>query len=167
MIENILGWLIILAFPIGIVFGIVKARRAYERYTLKRDQEETKRAEAIAKYQREQVASWTKRKESATHVGKTTYDYNLDKSRTTVTDRETKRQVSYVHETNGSPDLLTTLIVADMLFNNKESSAGTVSWKDDVPSIDTDDRKSFSYSSSDTSSSDGPSYSDSGPSSDW
>ena len=78
---------------------------------------------------------------------------------------------------NWSNDLLTTMVIADMLSSHKDVSAGTVSWKDDTPTYketyskpstsfgmdDEDSRKSVAstFSSSDSSSS------DSGPSSDW
>jgi hypothetical protein len=178
MIENILGWSLLIAVPAIIIFGIVKARRAYEQYTLKRDQEETARAEKKAKAARD----WQKAYTGATHVGRTSYDYTTDRTRTTVKERETGREMSYVHTNDSGPDLLTTMLVADMLFKNKDSSAGTVSWKGDVPSVtessksswgfdDDDTRKSASssFSSSDSSSSwsDSSSSSDSGPSSDW
>lgn len=87
---------------------------------------------------------------------------------------------------NWSSDLLTTMVIADMLTNHKDVSAGTVSWKDDTPTYketyskpstdfgfdDSDSRKSSSssFSSSDSSSSwsdSSSSSSDSGPSSDW
>lgn len=177
MIENILGWSLLIAVPAIIIFGIVKARRAYERYTLKRDQEETARAEKKAKEARD----WQKAYTGATHVGKTTYDYNTNMSRTTVTERDTGRKMSYVHENSSGPDLLTTAIIANMILNNKDSSASTVDWKDNVPTVtetssksnswgfdDDDSRKSSSssFSSSDSSSSWSDSSS-SGPSSDW
>lgn len=87
---------------------------------------------------------------------------------------------------NWSDDLLTTMIIADMLTGNKDVSAGTVKWKDDVPVItetysrsssnfgldDSDSRKSVSNTFSDStggwgSSDSSSSSSDSGPSSDW
>ena len=89
---------------------------------------------------------------------------------------------------NWSNDLLTTMVIADMLSSHKDVSAGTVSWKDDTPTVketyskpstdfgfdDSDSRKSSSssFSSSDSSSSwfssdSSSSSSDSGPSSDW
>ena len=104
---------------------------------------------------------------------------------------KTKPAVTQVHPTpasapvnNWSNDLLTTMIITDMLSNHKDVSAGTVSWKDDTPTYketyskpsfgmdDDDSRKSASssFSSSDSSSSwsdSSSSSSDSGPSSDW
>ena len=87
---------------------------------------------------------------------------------------------------NWSDDLLTTMVIADMLSSHKDVSAGTVKWKDDTPTItetyskpspsssswgldDSDSRKSASssFSSSDSDSSWSSSSSDSGPSSDW
>lgn len=85
-----------------------------------------------------------------------------------------------------SPDILTTMIIADMLTHNKDTSAGTVTWEGNKPTIhpvsndsfgfdDSDSRKSVSSTfSSDSSSfssssfsSDSSSSSSSGPSSDW
>lgn len=182
--ENLLGWLLLVmmvAIPALLVFGAVKL---YKRQKLKREKAEIARADALAKLKTEREESWKRMKSGATHVGKTTYDYNLNKSRTTVTEKDTGKRVSYVHENDSGPDLLTTMIVADMLFNHKDSSAGTVKWDNDVPSItpkyesssssswgldDDDSRKSASssFSSSDSSSSWDSSSSDSGPSSDW
>lgn len=184
--ENILAWIVMIAFPVGVVFGAVKAFKAYKAYKLKREQEEIARTDALVKLKAERDASWKRMKTGATHVGKTTYDYNLNKSRTTVTEKDTGKRVSYVHENDSGPDLLTTMIVADMLFKNKDSSSGTVKWDDVVPTVtetkssssssswgldDDDSRKSASssFSSSDSSSSwdSSSSSSDSGPSSDW
>jgi hypothetical protein len=175
--ENLIGWLLmvmLVAVPVLLVWAGVKL---YKRTKLKQAQEEQEQIE-LAKKAKE---DWKKRYDGATHVGKTTYDYTLDKSRTTVTERDTGRRMSYVHENDSGPDLLTTAIIANMLFNNKDSSAGTVKWDNDVPSVtetkssswgldDDDSRKSASssFSSSDSSSSwDSSSSSDSGPSSDW
>lgn len=165
MIENILGWSLLIAIPAVVIFGIVKARRAYERYTLKRDQEEIARVERKAKAARD----WQKAYTGATHIGRTTYDYNADKSRTVVKERATGKEIRYVHTNDSGPDLLTTMIVADMLSKNKDSSAGTVNWKDDVPTVTETKSSSSFFSSSDSSSSwsDSSSSSNSGPSSDW
>ncbi len=165
--ENILGWILVgalIALPVLVGWAGVKL---YNRIKLKQEQE------AQARAQRKVAADnwWKEKQKGATHVGKTKYDYITDTKKTVVTEKSTGRQISYVHERDDGPDLLTTMIVADMLLNHKDSSAGTVSWKNDVPSISTDDdnRKS-SWSSSPSYSDDGPSYSsssDSGPSSDW
>lgn len=178
MIENILGWSLVIAIPALVVFGIYKAQRAYKRYTERKAQEAIAKAERSAKAARE----WQQKLQGATHVGKTTYDYIGDQHRTIVTEKATGRQMSYVHTNDSGPDLLTTMIVANMLLNNKDSSAGTVDWKDNVPTVtessksswgldDDDSRKSSSssFSSSDSSSSwsDSSGSSDSGPSSDW
>lgn len=166
--ENILGWILVcalIALPVLVVWAGVKL---YKRIKLKQEQE----AQARAQRKVDVDNWWKERQAGATHVGKTKYDYVTDTTKTTVTDRRTGQNMSYVHETNGSPDLLTTMIVADMLFNHKDSSSGTVSWKNDVPTVtntDDDNRKS-TYSSGPSYSDDGPSYSsssDSGPSSDW
>ena len=97
-----------------------------------------------------------------------------------------REEVTPAPVNNWSNDLLTTMIISDLLTNHKDVSAGTVSWKDDTPTIketyskpstdfgmdDSDSRKSASssFSSSDNSSSwsdSNSSSSDSGPSSDW
>ncbi len=99
--------------------------------------------------------------------------------------RARREEVTPAPVNNWSTDLLTTMVIADMLSSHKDVSAGTVSWKDDTPTIketysksstdfgmdDSDSRKSASssFSSSDSSSSwdSSSSSSDSGPSSDW
>ncbi len=174
--ENLIGWLLMVVLVAVPVLTIWAGIKLYKRTKLKQAQEIKARAERKA-----EADKWWKEKHTgATHVGKTSYDYITDTTKTTVTDRRTGQNMSYVHETNGSPDLLTTMIVADMLFNNKDSSSGTVSWKDDVPTVtetkssswgldDSDSRKSVfdSFSSSSSSSDSWSSSSDSGPSSDW
>ncbi len=165
--ENILGWILVgalIALPVLVIWAGVKL---YKRTKIKQEQEANARAER-------KIAAdnwWKEKQKGATHVGKTKYDYITDTNKTVVTEKATGKHISYVHERDDGPDLLTTLIVADMLFGNKDSSSGTVSWKNDIPSVSTDDdsRKS-SWSSSPSYSDDGPSYSsssDSGPSSDW
>ena len=180
--ENFFGWLLmvmIVGVPVVLLYGSVKL---YRRHKRGREEAQRKQEEALKQLKAEQEASWARMRKGATHVGKTTYDYNLDKSRTTVTERDTGRRMSYVHENDSGPDLLTTMIVADMLLNHKESSAGTVSWKNDVPTVretsssssawgldDDNSRRSASssFSSSDSDSSWSSSSSDSSPSSDW
>lgn len=183
--EDLLGWLllaVVLAVPVLLIYGSVKL---YKRNKLKREQEELRHAESLRKLRKEREESWDRMKSGSTHVGKTTYDYNMNKSRTTVTEKDTGKRMTYVHENDSGPDLLTTMIVADMLLNNKDSSSGRVKWDSDVPSVtetksssssswgldDDDSRKSASssFSSSDSSSSwdSSSSSSDSGPSSDW
>lgn len=176
--ENILGWVLILALIAVPVLIVRVAVKLFKKHVEARKQEEQDRIERKQKA----TEQWRKQYAGATHVGKTTYDYNADMSRTTVTERDTGRRMSYVHENSSGPDLLTTAIIANMILNNKDSSAGTVDWKDNVPSVtetksnswgfdDDDSRKSSSssFSSSDSSSSwsDSSSSSDSGPSSDW
>ena len=184
--ENLLGWFLIPLVVLLPVFAVYTGIKLYRKRVEKIAEQERLREESLRKLKKEREDSWARAKSGATHVGKTTYDYNLDRSRTTVTERDTGRRMSYVHENDSGPDLLTTALIANMLFNNKESSAGTVSWKDDVPTVtetsssssssswgldDDDSRKSSSssFSSSDSSSSwdSGSSSSDSGPSSDW
>jgi len=167
--ENILGWILVgtlIALPVLVIWAGVKL---YKRTKLKQAEDIRSRAERKA-----EADKWWKEKQTgATHVGKTKYDYITDTQKTTVTEKATGKHISYVHERDDGPDLLTTMIVADLLFNHKDSSAGTVSWKNDVPSVSTDDdsrKSSSSWSSSPSYSDDGPSYSsssDSGPSSDW
>ena len=105
------------------------------------------------------------------------------KPRETVAQQKSRfrnEEVAPAPVNNWSDDLLTTMIISDMLTNHKDVSAGTVSWKDDTPTItetyskpstdfgfdDSDSRKSIAslFSSSDSSSSSSDS---SGPSSDW
>lgn len=174
--ENLLGWLVLVFIVVSPAFAIYIGIRQYKRYKVNKAEAERLQKEAVHKRNKEKQESWDRMKSGATHIGKTTYDFNLNASRTTVTDRKTKQHVSYVHENDSGPDLLTTMIVADLLLNNKDSSSGTVSWKDSIPSIlesdDSNSKKSafssFSDSTSGWGSSDsGPSSSDSGPSSDW
>ena len=92
--------------------------------------------------------------------------------------------VSTTPVNNWSDDLLTTMIISDMLTNHKGLSASPMSWMGETPTVtetyskpsfgmdDDDSRKSAvsSFSSSDSSSSwsdSSSSSSDSGPSSDW
>ena len=177
--ENVIGWLLailLVAVPALLIYGIVKF---YRKHKIAAAEAERRREEALATLKKERKATWDRMSKGATHVGKTQYDYIADQKRTTVTEKATGRQMSYVHHNEDGPDLLTTMIVADMLLNHKDTSSGTVSWKDDVPSVSTssyssssddDSRKSSSWSSSPIYSDSGPSYSsssDSGPSSDW
>lgn len=182
--EDIVAYVLMASLAALFVFVPYSAYKFIKRSRQQAKEAERQHEEYLAKLKKEREESWKRAKSGATHVGKTTYDYNLDRSRTTVTERDTGKRVSYVHENDSGPDLLTTMIVADMLLNHKESSAGTVSWKDDVPAVtetkssssswgldDDDSRRSSSssFSSSDSSSSwdRGSSSSDSGPSSDW
>lgn len=181
--ENVIGWILVVALVALPVLFIWAGVKLYKRTKIKQEQAEQARKDRKA----EADKWWKERQTGATHVGKTKYDYVTDTTKTTVTDKRTGQNMSYVHETNGSPDLLTTMVIADMLFNNKDSSSGRVKWDNDVPSVtetssrsssssswgfdDDDSRKSASssFSSSDSSSSwdSGSSSSDSGPSSDW
>lgn len=178
MFENILGWILVvalIALPVLIIRVVIK---------MIKKQAEARRLDEEAREERIRLAKeqWRQKYTGATHVGKTTYDFNTDKKRTVVKERATGRETSYVHTNDDGPDLLTTLIVADMLNNNKEQSSGTVKWNNDVPTVtesssrswgldDDDSRRSVSssFSSSDSSSSwsDSSSSSDSSPSSDW
>lgn len=190
--EDVIAYAVIVALVALSVLAVYKGVSMYKKRKQELAEKLAKRQEILTDLKKDREATWQKLRSGATHVGKTTYDYNADKSRTTVTERDTGKRVSYVHENDSGPDLLTTMIVADMLLNQKESSAGTVSWKDDVPSVkstsssssssswgldDDDSRRSASssfsssWSSSDSSSSSSSdswsSSSDSGPSSDW
>ena len=175
--ENVIGWLLVVmlvAVPALLIYGVVKLYSKHRKAVAEADQ---RREEALATLKKERQASWDRMSKGATHVGKTQYDYIADQKRTTVTEKATGRRMSYVHQNDDGPDLLTTMIVADMLFNHKNSSASTVKWDNDVPSVttsssDDDSRKSSSWfsDSSPSYSDSGPSYSsssDSGPSSDW
>lgn len=174
--ENVIGWLLVVmlvAVPALLVYGVVKLYSKHRKAVAEADR---RREEALAQLKKSREETWNRMSKGATHVGKTQYDYIADQKRTTVTEKATGRQMSYVHQNDDGPDLLTTMIVADMLLNHKDSSSGTVSWKNDVPSVSTssyssdDDRKSSSWSSSPSYSDSGPSYSsssDSSPSSDW
>jgi hypothetical protein len=153
--ENIIGWLLILLIPVAITFVLVWGIKRIKRRQLEKLQKVQDDLDRKAK-ERE---AWRQKLRGATHVGKTTYDFNADKNRTVVKNQVTGSTVSYVHTRDDGPDILTTMIVADLLNNSKSSSSGSVSWSNDIPSVDTDDKKS-SWSSDIGSSS-----WDSGPSS--
>lgn len=168
--ENAIGWILVVLLIAAPAFIIYTGVKMYKRHKQKAAEEQQRREESLFRLKKEREASWNRMKSGATHVGKTQYDFNANQSRTTVTEKDTGRRMSYVHENDSGPDLLTTMIVADMLFNHKESSAGTVSWKDYVPSVTTSSSDDDSRKSSSWASDSGPSYSsssDSGPSSDW
>lgn len=168
--ENAIGWILVVLLIAAPAFIIYTGFKMYKRHKQKAAEEQQRREESLSRLKKEREASWNRMKSGATHVGKTQYDFNANQSRTTVTEKDTGRRMSYVHENDSGPDLLTTMIVADMLFNHKESSAGTVSWKDYVPSVTTSSSDDDSSKSSSWASDSGPSYSsssDSGPSSDW
>lgn len=182
--EDIIAYFLIVALIVVPVFVVYGAVKFFKKRIEERKLEEARRKEELEQRRIAREEAWDRMHKGSTHVGSTKYDYVADQNRTTVTEKDTGRRVSYVHETNGSPDLLTTMIVADMLTNHKDSSAGTVKWKDDVPTVtetssrsssfgldDDDSRRSVSssFSSSDSSSSwsSSSSSSDSGPSSDW
>jgi hypothetical protein len=158
MIEDIIGWTLLFLIPASIVYAIYKGRQLYKRYKEKQHQAELERM-AIAE---KNASSWRERISSARIVGKTKYDFDANRTRTTVTDRTTNQSTTYVHHNNDGPDLLTTMIIADMISNNKDSSSGTVSWKDDTPTYTESESRKSSSSSSWFSSSD-----DVGSSSTW
>jgi hypothetical protein len=199
MLENILGWSVIVAFPVGVIFGLYKLIKYRKRIADEREAEEYAQALERAKQARERERQRAKEREEwqARLDGKSvksTYDFNNNTVKTAVKDKKTNT-TSYVTTpaesvsspiNNWSTDLLTTMIITDLLTNHKDVSAGTVNWKDNTPTIketyskpstdfgfdDSDSRKSSSssFSSSDSSSSwsdSSSSSSDSGPSSDW
>lgn len=147
--ENIIGWALMILIPAFIVGLVVYSRMTYKRYKIKREEEERLAFEAKIEAKRKDAEYWKNRTKGATHVGRTKYDFNTNTHTTTVTNTATNNRVSYVHMKDDGPDILTTLIVADLLSSNKDSSSGSVSWNNDVPSID-----STSYSDTSSSSSD-------------
>lgn len=175
--EDIVAYFLMVSLAVLFVYVPYSAYRFIKRSRQRAEEQQRLREEALAQLKKEREASWDRMSKGATHVGKTQYDYIADQKRTTVTEKATGKQMSYIHHNEDGPDLLTTMIVADMLLNHKDSSSGTVSWKNDVPSVSTssyssddDDRKSSSWSSSPSYNDGGPSYSsssDSSPSSDW
>jgi hypothetical protein len=176
--ENLIGWLLIVVVPVVIGFGIYKVVKYRKRKQEEREQAELELLEQKAKYMREQY----KPKGSTTTVSPQPIK-SIPQTSTKAVESTTPAPAS-----DWSNDLLTTMIISDMLNNHKDVSAGTVSWKDDTPTVketyskpstdfgfdDSDSRKSSSssFSSSDSSSSwfssdSSSSSSDSGPSSDW
>jgi hypothetical protein len=197
--ENLIGWLLLTLIPVASATGVFYIVRYRKRMVEQREAAEYALAEERAKQARERERQRAKEREEwqARLDGKTvksTYDFNNNTVKTAVKDKKTNT-TSYVTTpvesvsspiNNWSTDLLTTMVIADMLTNHKDVSAGTVSWKDDTPTVtetyskpstdfgmdDSDSRKSSSssFSSSDSSSSwsdSSSSSSDSGPSSDW
>jgi len=179
--ENIIGWLLLTVIP---AFIAVVAYYGVKHYK-KRKQEELdqwlkdtdERARALREAERQRQRTLAKNYIAPTAKTKSTSYTSTARSSTATTTSTASQPAS-----DWSSDLLTTMIIADMLTNNKDTVAGTVTWKDDVPTIketssfswgldDSDSRKSASstFSSSDSSSSwdSGSSSSDSGPSSDW
>lgn len=149
--ENIIGWTLMVMIPATLMLLGYYIVKSYRKYRLRKVEAERKHKEYLAQLKKERENSWKQLRQGATHVGNTRYDFNTDQSRTTVTNQSTGQRVSYVHTNNDTPDLLTTLIVADLLNNNKSSSSGSVSWSNDIPSIDTSSSWD-SGSSSDSSS---------------
>ncbi len=149
--ENFIGWMLILLIPVVTVFVVV---RGIKYFKLRRERKAQKIREELeqAKARDKQVKEeWRQKLRGATHIGRTTYDYNADKSRTVVKNQATGSTVSYVHTRDDGPDILTTMIVADLLSSNKSSSSGTVNWNNDVPSVEPEERKSSSSWSSSSS----------------
>lgn len=174
-IENILGWVVIVAFPLGVIWGTFK----FIVYTRKKNEawqnEIDKRHKELAK---RTVSRDQTRRAAEQYIPK-----NQPAPKYSSTANQSTTSTASQPVNNWSDDLLTTMIIADMLTNNKDVSAGTVKWKDDTPTYtetyskpspsfgldDDDSRKSASssFSSSDSDSSWSSSSSDSGPSSDW
>lgn len=164
--EDILGWTIITAIVASVVYAaycIFTRKSKHEATNLQYETEKTIRAERL-----DQIRSARPVPPPA------------PPARTTNTVAPTTAEPAK----DWSPDMLTTMIIADMLTHNKSSSAGSVTWDNDTPTIhptksdsfgfdDSDSRKSASssFSSSDSSSSwsssSDSSSSSSGPSSDW
>ena len=198
--ENLIGWLLIVLIPVLVIYTAVKLRRRLEKIKQARYEAEQRLAEERARVQRERERQrikereeWQARLDGAGVSAKTTYDFNSNTVRHAVKNKKTNTTTyadvpvsNLAPVNNWSTDLLTTMIISDMLANHKDVSAGTVSWKDDTPTYketysktstdfgmdDSDSRKSSSssFSSSDSSSSfsdSSSSSSDSGPSSDW
>jgi hypothetical protein len=205
MMEDILA-LIVVALAVAImtyiVYRVVKKNR---QATAEYEARQAKAYEKLAEMNRETTRK-LKAEDAArvalrrhTNYGHPQFDpKNPDilKPRETVVQQKSRFQNEAVQSrreevtpapvSNWSNDLLTTMIISDLLTNHKDVSAGTVSWKDDTPTYketyskpstdfgmdDSDSRKSASssFSSSDSSSSwsdSSSSSSDSGPSSDW
>ena len=199
--ENLIGWLLIVLIPVLVIYTAVKLRRRLEKIKQDRYEAEQRLAEERARVQRERERQrikereeWQARLDGAGVSAKTTYDFNSNTVRHAVKNKKTNTTTyadvpvasNLAPVNNWSTDLLTTMIISDMLANHKDVSAGTVSWKDDTPTVtetyskpstdfgmdDSESRKSSSssFSSSDSSSSfsdSSSSSSDSGPSSDW
>lgn len=148
--ENVIGWLIVLLIPIVITFVLVWGIKRIQRRQLEKlqkVQDQLNRKEQIKQ-------EWRQKLRGATHVGNTKYDYHTDTSKTVVKNQATGSTVSYVHTRDDGPDILTTLIVADLLSSNKSSASGTVNWNNDIPSVEPEERKSSSSSWSSSSSDD-------------
>ena len=193
--ENVIGWLLIAMVPAVIAAGGIYLYRAWKREVERKEQRAIAVAEHRAKEARERERQRAKEQAEcqARLAGKTVsskYDYNTDTITAKVHDKKTNTTTYKTVPTetlapvnNWSTDLLTTMVIADMLSSHKDVSAGTVSWKDDTPTVtetyskpstdfgfdDSDSRKSSSssFSSSDSSSSWSSSSDSSGPSSDW
>lgn len=174
--EDILALMVVVlavAIMAFVVYRIVKKNRQAEKTYQER---QAKAYEQLAEMRKE-----TARKIKSYDTGRVT---PRKASTTSIPASSSAVPATAAPVNNWSSDLLTTMVIADMLSNHKDVSAGTVSWKDDTPTYketyskpsfgmdDDDSRKSASssFSSSDSSSSwsdSSSSSSDSGPSSDW
>lgn len=177
--EDFIGWVILLLIPVAFIFGFFKVRNYIERKNQLKYEAEQTRAEALAKQRRERyrqvIKSGYENKAREQARKKPGYYYPATSSRSTTTD--------------DGPDLLTTMILMDVMNSPSGTVAGTVSWKDDTPTItpktnwdreesysstsssssssDDSPSKSSSWSSSSSDSSSSWSSSDSGSSSSW
>lgn len=166
--EDAIGWIIMLLIPVAFIFGFIQIRKMIERSTMRKHEAEMRRAEAYAKHIRERNARMvkTRAEDKAREQARKKLDYYSvsTPARSTTTDT--------------GPDLLTTMILMDVMNSPSGTVAGTVSWKDDTPTItpssssswsssDDSPSKSSSWSSSSSDSSSSWSSSDSGSSSSW
>jgi len=162
MFEDAVGWLLMVATPVLVIGAGYWTLKKIQKKKL---QAKLQREQALEQLRQEREASkarWKERLNGATHVGKTTYDYNADVHRTTVTERGTNNSISYVHTNDTGPDLLTTMIVAELLKSKSDTASGSVSWDNDVPKVKPDVEESKPTSSFGSYSS--PSWDDDGPS---
>jgi hypothetical protein len=196
--EDILALIVVtlaVAIMAFVVYRIVKKNR---QTTAERKARQARAYEQLAEMGREatrkRIAEDAARIELRRHPNYGMPEFNpknpdVLKPRETIVQQKSRfrnEEVTPAPVNNWSNDLLTTMIISDMLTNHKDVSAGTVSWKDDTPTVketyskpstdfgfdDSDSRKSSSssFSTSDSSSSwsdSSSSSSDSGPSSDW
>ena len=177
--ENLIGWLLIVLVPVVIIYTAIKLRRRLEKIKQERYEAEQRLAEERAKQARERERQrikereeWQARLDGAGVSAKTSYDVSSSTVRHAVKNKKTNTTTSTsVPVDNWNNDLLTTMIITDMLTNHKDVSAGTVTWNDDTPTVkETYSTPSSSWSSSSDSSSSwsdsSSSSSDSGSSSD-
>lgn len=194
MNDDILALVLVSVFVaviVGVVYRVVKKKQLAEK---EYQEQQAKAYEQLAEMRRETTRKLIA-EDSARVAMRNSANYNRSQvtPKTASTLTSAPSAMSYTTSptqsvNTWSSDLLTTMVIADMLSNHKDVTAGTVSWKDDTPTVtetystpssnfgmdDDDSRKSVSssFSSSDSSSSwsssdSSSSSSDSGPSSDW